>query len=149
MIINYGEKNKSIISLDETLTLINQTGNEEIFIYNLAKLLGIVGTEDFKKSFPEMINLMKNPSKKIRDGMISGVVKLSNVIDNNVLIPKLLFYLSDEIEIILQQSVSLVFKRIMKYETGEIKQRVISVLSIRAGVSQDPILLSVLSELQD
>ena len=96
-----------------------------------------------------MINLMKNPSKKIRDGMISGMVKLSNVIDNNILIPKLLFYLSDETEMILQQSVSLVFKRIMKYETGEIKQRVISVLSIRAGVSQDPILLSVLSELQD
>jgi HEAT repeat protein len=149
MIINYAEKNKSIISLNETLNLINQTGNEEIYSYNLAKLLGIVGTEDFKKSFPEMINLMKNPSKKIRDGMISGMVKLSNVIDNNILIPKLLFYLSDEIEIILQQSVSLVFKRIMKYETGEIKQRVISVLSIRAGVSQDPILLSVLSELQD
>ena len=149
MIINYAEKNQSIISLDETLNLINQTGNEEIYIYNLAKLLGIVGTQDFKKSFPEMINLMKNPSKKIRDGMISGMVKLSNVIDNNILIPKLLFYLSDETEIILQQSVSLVFKRIMKYETGEIKQRVISVLTIRAGVSQDPILLSVLSELQD
>ncbi len=139
----------SIISLDETLNLINQTGNEEIYIYNLAKFLGIVGTQDFKKSFPEMIDLMKNPSKKIRDGMISGMVKLSNVIDNNILIPKLLFYLSDETEMILQQSVSLIFKRIMKYETGEIKQRVISVLSIRAGVSQDPILSSVLSELQD
>ncbi len=149
MIINYTERNKSIISLDEALNLINQTGNEEIYIYNLGKLLGIVGPQDFKKSFPEMINLMKNPSKKIRDGMISGMVKLSNVIDNNILIPKLLFYLSDETEMILQQSVSLVFKRIMKYETGEIKQRVISVLSIRAGVSQDPILLSVLSELQD
>ena len=149
MIINYAEKNQSIISLNETLNLINSTGNEEVYIYNLAKLLGIVGTQDFKKSFPEMINLMKNPSKKIRDGMISGMVKLSNVIDNNILIPKLLFYFSDETEMILQQSVAIVFKRIMKYETGEIKQRVISVLSIRAGVSQDPILLSILSELQD
>ncbi len=149
MIMNYAEKNKSIISLNETLNLIHQTGNEEIYIYNLAKLLGIVGTQDFKKSFPEMINLMKNPSKKVRDGMISGMVKLSHVIDNNILVPKLLFYLSDETEMKLQQSVSLVFKRIMKYETGDIKQRVISVLSIRAGVSQDPILLSVLSELQD
>ncbi|QEE15025.1 HEAT repeat domain-containing protein [Promethearchaeum syntrophicum] len=149
MIINYAEKNQSIITLNETLNLINLPGSEEIYLYNLAKLLGIVGTQDFKQSFPEMINLMKNPSKKVREGMISGMVKLSNVIDNNLLIPKLLFYFSDETDMKLQQSVALVFKRIMKYETGEIKQRVLSVLSIRAGVSQDPILLSVLSELQD
>ncbi len=49
---------------------------------------------------------------------------------------------------VLQQSIALALKRIVKYEKKELKDRVIALLTKRALVSQDEIISSVLSELK-
>jgi HEAT repeat protein len=144
------DRNISILSLKEVLALFDKPDQEEVFLANLSKVLGQIGSEDFKKSFPYMVKMLGHSSEKVRDGMISGMVKLSGsgLIPITTIIPNLLKYLSDETDIILQQSIAILLKRIVRYEGDEIKNRVISLLKIRCQMSQDSIICEALSDLQ-
>jgi HEAT repeat protein len=149
IIIKVADKKPDILSIDEILNLLKMPDQDETFKINTAKLLGILGFKEFDKLFPIMIDILQDPSEKIRQGMITGMVKLSSKMEIKELIPKLLFYLSDETEIILQQSIALLLKRIVKYESEAIKSRVISLLKIRCEMSQDSIICEVLSDLSN
>lgn len=137
-----------VLTLDEAIDLVNRPQEEELFIANAAKILGYLGAEDFKKSFPLMLKILTHPSEKVREGMITGMIRLSALIPMKTLIPNLLKYLSDQTEMILQQSIALLLNRIVRYESDEIKNRVISLLKIRCEMSQDSIICGVLSDLQ-
>jgi HEAT repeat protein len=142
------ENKAKILSLDEVIELLARTDEEESFQVNVVKLLGSVGADDFKKSFPYMIKMLTHSNQKVREGMISGMIKLSVLIPMKTLLPNLLKYFSDETEMALQQSIALLLNRIVRYETPEIKNRVISLLKIRCEMSQDAIICDVLSNLQ-
>ena len=77
------------------------------------------------------------------------MIRLSRALPAKDLVPKLLHYLSDETDIHLQESVALVLKRVVKYESKSLRERVVSLLTIRVGISQNEILSSVLNDIQD
>jgi HEAT repeat protein len=143
------EKQKDIVSLTEVLAIVKQKDIEETMLIASVKLLGVVAASNFDSAFPEMIGLLQHTNEKVREGMISGMAKLSGLIPLKDYVPKLLTYLSDETELIIQQSIALLLKKIVKYESEAIKSRVISLLKIRCQMSQDPIICEALSELQN
>ena len=48
----------------------------------------------------------------------------------------------------LQQSIALLLKRVVKYESVELKNRLLSLLRIRCQMSQDPIICEVMTEIE-
>jgi HEAT repeat protein len=142
------ERKVKIVTIDEAYQLLSRKNEEELFLVSAAKILATVAADDFKKAFPLLIKTLTHPNPKVREGMISGMVKLLATQQQKTLIPNLLKYLSDETEITLQQSIALLLKRIVKYESADIKNRVVSLLKIRCQMSQDPVICSVMSELE-
>ena len=91
---------------------------------------------------------MVDKDKNIREKASNALVTLSSKISMKKLLPETLKYFSDETNILLQQSMAIALKRIVKYETGPAKKRVIEILSMRCEISQDPIICQVLQELK-
>ncbi|WP_371802116.1 hypothetical protein [Candidatus Lokiarchaeum ossiferum] len=147
VITSITEKRNTVLTIDEILAL-NSSSDDVNFRKGFAKLLGLTAVQDFDKFFPEILKLLQDTDESVRKGMISGVVSLSSKIEVNLLVPKLLFYLTEETPLVLQQSIALALKRIVKYEKKELKDRVIALLKKRALVSQDEIISSVLSDLK-
>lgn len=141
------EKHPNVFTLHEVTLLINQETDTDV-LSQLTKILGIAAAQDFKKTLPLLVKYLSDSRKNVREGMISGMVELSTKVPMNVYVPSLLPYFGDGFELILQQSIALLLRRILRYESEELKKRVIPMLKIRAEVTQDSILAEVLSDLQ-
>jgi len=115
----------------------------------LAKLLGNLKDEPLDIIFPIIVRLMQHKEEKVRNTAISSLVRYSNQVDSAILVPKMLVFLSDESSIHLEQSVAISLSKIVKYEKKDMKDRVISLLTIRAHHTQDKILQQTLAELKN
>ncbi len=143
------EKNPEFISLDELNRLFSSPDQDEIFRVNIEKMIGMVGFLNLSKSFQILLQAMQDINTKVRDGAIQSMIRLASKVDLREIIPKLLYYMSDETSLVLQQSIARALMKIIKYETGDLKARVISVLSIRASTTQDPIIAAALAEIKN
>ncbi|MCP4760154.1 MAG: hypothetical protein GY870_00135, partial [archaeon] len=112
----------------------------------VAKLLGAM--TDFKNIFPFIRELMIDKEKGVRDKASNALVSISSKISMKELLPETLKYFSDNTDILLQQSMALALKRIVKYENEVTKKRVIDLLQIRCNISQDAIICGVLNDLK-
>ena len=115
----------------------------------LGNILSSFNSEKFEDIFPLIIDLMVDINPNVRNKASSALVSISVNIPMKKFLPATLKYFSDETDILLQQSIALALKRIIKYESKEIKKRVIDLLKIRAEVSQDPVISKVLQDLKD
>lgn len=145
--INY-DKSRNLFDLKEIIRKIDVEKESEEVIYSFLKWLEKTDKDDFNLVFPVIVKLLTHKQESIRTAAIYTLVKLSNNIDSKKLIPQLLNFLSDETPIKLEESVVLALRRIAKYESKEIKARVIKLLSIRAHNTQNKIFQQVLSELK-
>jgi HEAT repeat protein len=144
---NDTERIKDIISIDDLKGILTNNNEDPDIIINGAKLFGITARADFKKAYPTIITLFANRNQKIRDAMISGLIKTVDKVPLKDMLPSLLYHFKDEEDIIIQQSIALFLVRTAKYESKEIKNRIISLLRIRCEISQDSIICKCLSEL--
>jgi HEAT repeat protein len=146
----------------QALKIIAETNPEMIPESKIKKLIkekdadirvlvaGILGAyKDFKKGLDLLVILMADKEQNVRERASSALVSLSKNVSMKELLPESLKYFSDETDPILQQSMALGLKRILKYESKAVKQRLIDLLTIRCEVSQDPILMKVLQELKE
>ncbi len=142
------ERKVKIMTIDEAYQLLGRKNEEELFLVAAAKILAFVAADDFKKAFPLLIKTLSYPNPKVREALIGGMVKLLATQNQKKIIPDLLKYLSDETEMTLQQSIALLLKRVVKYESVELKNRLLSLLRIRCQMSQDPIICEVMTEIE-
>lgn len=141
------EKHPNLISYQEINQMINSETDIDVLV-NLAKIFGIVSASNYNQSLPMILKLLSHPEKNIREGMIAGMVSMSAKLPLSSIVPPLLKYFSDDSELLLQQSIALFLRRILRYEGEDLKLRVIPMLKIRCEVTQDSILSEVLSDLQ-
>ncbi|MHA2001971.1 MAG: HEAT repeat domain-containing protein [Promethearchaeota archaeon] len=146
--IEISKKNSTALNLDVALNLMVKEEKDEALLGSLAKLIGNLALQNFDQAFKGLIQMMENSSDKVRNNAINAMVTLSRGMDVHKLVPKLLFYLSEETNIVLQESVAKSLQRIVKYESKELKNRCISLLRIRASTSQNKILNEVLNSLE-
>lgn len=140
--------NPELVDLEDILKNIKIRSEDKDVLISLAKWFGNLQKEEATTALEILIQLMEHTNEAVRNSAVSSLVRLSNHIASDILVPKLLSYLSDESSIELEQSVSLVLKKVVKYENKAMKDRVISILTIRAHHTQDKILQQALSELR-
>jgi HEAT repeat protein len=141
------DNHPNLLSFKEITQMINTETDMDVLV-NLAKIFGVIAASNFTQALPMILKLMSHPERNIREGMIAGMVGMSLKVPLSTLVPPLLKYFSDDSELVLQQSIALLLKRILRYEGEDLKLRVIPMLKIRCQVTQDPILSEVLSDLQ-
>ena len=143
------ERKVKIMTIDEAYQLLGRKNEEELFLVAAAKILASVAADDFRrKLFPLLIKTLSYPNPKVREALIGGMVKLLATQNQKKIIPDLLKYLSDETEMTLQQSIALLLKRVVKYESVELKNRLLSLLRIRCQMSQNSIICEVMTEIE-
>jgi hypothetical protein len=81
--------------------------------------------------------------------MINSLVKVIQKVGLKALISRLLQNLSDETSIRIQQSISLILERTVRYGDEKLRKRALSLLKIRCEVSQDPIICEVFNKLNE
>lgn len=104
--------------------------------------------DSFDDVFNLLIKYMQNGNSKIREGAIAAMIQIGLKIKADILIPKLLLFLTDETDIFVQESVAKVLNRLAKYENEKLKNRVITVLRLRVNVSPNQVLTDVLTDLE-
>ncbi|MBD3193745.1 MAG: hypothetical protein GF317_01725 [Candidatus Lokiarchaeota archaeon] len=114
-----------------------------------AKLLKIFGKKNFENKFENVLNLLEDPSKDVRNRMIDVMVDIIRKEGLEDVLPKLLKHLSDEFSMELQRSIALILGRTARYEDEKIKKRMISLLKIRAEMSQDPVFINTIHKIQE
>ncbi|MHA1339957.1 MAG: HEAT repeat domain-containing protein [Promethearchaeota archaeon] len=103
----------------------------------------------FTEIFPYLVQLMGDKESLVRESAQSALVKMSATVPLKEILPNALKYFGDEIDIEIQRSMALALKRILKYESKTLKNRLIEILKIRCEISQDPILCQVLQDLKE
>ncbi|MHA1611425.1 MAG: HEAT repeat domain-containing protein [Promethearchaeota archaeon] len=146
---NLYKEGESLIKVKEILKILNIEKEDKDVLISLAKLLGNLKDEPLDIIFPIIVRLMQHKEEKVRNTAISSLVRYSNQVDSAILVPKMLVFLSDESSIHLEQSVAISLSKIVKYEKKDMKDRVISLLTIRAHHTQDKILQQTLAELKN
>lgn len=141
------KKNPEVLSINKMKNLI--ISKDPDIRGRVGNILGSYDADKFDIIFPLIIDLMVDSDSNVRNKASSALVSISVNVPMKKFLPATLIYFSDETEIILQQSIALALKRIIKYESKEIKKRVIDLLTIRAEVSQDPVISKVLQDLKD
>ena len=114
-----------------------------------AGLLKIYGLEDISRVIDSIISLLDDESKDVRYKMVNEMVLIINKIGLITILSRLLKNLSGESSIVLQRSIALILERTARYETENIKKRVISLLKIRCEMSQDPIICEALHKIRE
>ncbi len=99
--------------------------------------------------FDKIIILLEDESKEVRERMINTFVKIIQEISLNRILTKLLQNLSDEGSLETQRSIALILSRTAKYESENIKKRIVSLLKIRCEMSQDPIICNCLQSIKE
>ncbi|KKK62365.1 hypothetical protein LCGC14_3005060, partial [marine sediment metagenome] len=113
-----------------------------------AGLIGIYSNQ-IEIIFDKIIVLLEDESKEVRERMINTFVKIIQEISLNRILTKLLQNLSDEGSLETQRSIALILSRTAKYESENIKKRIISLLKIRCEMSQDPIICNCLQSIKE
>ena len=134
-----------LLPFDKLESLI-RSDESEIKI-SVAKIIGSLNEDKFEKVFPLIISLMGDSNERVREQASSALVTISKSISMNKLLPTTLEYFSDDIDIIVQQSMAVALQRIVNYETKDIKKRVGDLLKIRCEISQDPIICKIAQDL--
>ena len=114
----------------------------------VANLLSIYD-ENIETLFDYALPLLGDDDKEVRVNMIDSLVKVVQKVGLKELISRLLQNLSDEASIRIQQSISLILERTVRYGDEKLKKRVLSLLKIRCEVSQDPIICEVFNKLNE
>jgi HEAT repeat protein len=114
----------------------------------VAKLLSIYDN-NIEKLFDYALVLLGDDNKEVRANMIDSIVKVIQKVGLKELISRLLQNLSDEASLRIQQSISLILERTVRYEDEKLKKRALSLLKIRCEVSQDPIICEVFNKLNE
>jgi len=112
-------------------------------------LLKIFAQDNIEKVFDEIISLLDDPSKDVRNRIINVMVELIKRKGLKNLLPSLLKHLSDEFSIELQRSIALILGRTINVEDDDTKNRVISLLKMRCEMSQDQIICKVFHQLNE
>jgi HEAT repeat protein len=134
-----------LLPIDRLGTLI-KSGESEIRI-SVAKILGALNESKFEDAFPLIITLMGDSNERVREQASSALVMITKSISMNKILPTTLEYFSDDIDILVQQSMAIALQRIVNYESKEIKKRVGDLLKIRCEISQDPIICKISQDL--
>ena len=113
-----------------------------------AGLIGIYSNQ-IEIIFDKIIVLLEDESKEVRERMINTFVKIIQEISLNRILTKLLQNLSDEGSLETQRSIALILSRTAKYESENIKKRIVSLLKIRCEMSQDPIICNCLQTIKE
>ena len=113
-----------------------------------AKLLRIFSNQ-IDQVFDEIIELLEDDSKEVRESSINSFVDIIKNVGLNRIISKLLKNLSDEGSLEIQRSIALILGRTAKYEDEKIKKRAIALLKIRCEMSQDPVICKTLQQLKE
>ncbi len=111
-------------------------------------VLKIIELLSFEIAWELLLNLMQDEDPQVRDQAVRSLVVISKNMSISNLYSHTLKYFSDETDIILQRSIANALQRIVKYESAEIKNRLIGILKIRCQLSQDPILCQIWHELE-
>jgi len=114
----------------------------------LAALLSIYN-ENIDSLFDYALPLLGDNDKDVRANMINSLVKVIQKVGLKALISRLLQNLSDETSIRIQQSISLIIERTVRYGDEKLRKRALSLLKIRCEVSQDPIICEVFNKLNE
>lgn len=141
------EVSPSQISLNKIQDLISH--DEEKVRQATAKFLETYSKDNLEEVIEKALLLLDDPSNDVRNRMINSMVSIIHKRGINNILSRLLEHLSDEFSIRLNRSIARILGRTVKYESEEIKSRVISVLEIRCEMSQDPEICGVLHELEE
>ena len=137
----------SQIPLDKIETLISHK-NDKIR-QATARLLKVYSKQNAEDVIEKALILLDDPTDEVRDKMINTMVSIIHEKGIKSVLPRLLEHLSDEYAMRLNRSIARILGRTVKYESKDIKARVISVLEIRCEMSQDPEICRVLHELEE
>jgi HEAT repeat protein len=112
-------------------------------------VLKIIELLSFEVAWELLLKLMQDDDLQVRDQAARSLVSVSKDMTISNLFSHTLKYFSDETDIILQRSIANALQRIVKYESAEIKNRLIGILKIRCQLSQDPVLCQIWHELDE
>jgi HEAT repeat protein len=130
-------------------TLAKHLTNEDENVREASvKLLEIYGTQIFEK-FDSIVSLLGDSSKEVRTSLINSLVNIIKKEGITKILSKLLRNLSAEGSLEIQQSISIILGRTIKYEDTKIKKRVIALLKVRCEMTQDPIICETLNQLKE
>ena len=99
--------------------------------------------------FDKIDILLEDESEEVRKSMINTMVDMIEHIGLDKVLSSLLKNLSDDGSMEAQRSTALILGRTTMYADEKIKKRVISLLKIRAEMSQDPIISEILNKLRE
>jgi HEAT repeat protein len=138
--------NPELIPFENKIKPLLKNNDSDIRAHS-TEVLGSFNETQFDMIFPSIIEMMMDKDDKVRESAQNALVNASAKISMSTLLPKTLQYFSDETPILIQESMALALKRILKYENKSVKKRLIDLLKIRSEISQDPIISQVLQEL--
>ncbi len=99
--------------------------------------------------YDKIVILLEDESEEVRKSMINTMVDIIEHIGLDKVLSKLLKNLSDEGSMEAQRSTALILERTTMYAPEKTKKRVISLLKIRAEMSQDPVISNTLHKLRE
>jgi len=103
----------------------------------------------FDTSWDLLVASMQDPDTQVREQASRSLVTISKNMTISSLYSHTLSYFSDDTNIVLQRSLASALLRIVKYESAEIKGRLIGILKSRCQLSQDPVLCQYWHELME
>jgi len=112
-------------------------------------VLKIIELLSFEVAWELLLKLMQDEDPQVRDQAARSLVSVSKNMTISNLYSHTLKYFSDETNILLQRSIANALQRIVKYESSEVKNRLIGILKIRCQLSQDPVLCQIWHELDE
>ncbi len=112
-------------------------------------VLKIIELLSFELAWDLVLKLMQDEDPQVRDQAARSLVSVSKDMTISNIFSHTLKYFSDETNILLQRSIANALQRIVKYESTEIRNRLIGILKIRCQLSQDPVLCQIWHELNE
>jgi HEAT repeat protein len=112
-------------------------------------VLKIIELLGFEVGWDLIVKLMQDEDSQVREQATRSLVSISKNMSITTLFSYTLKYFRDDTDILLQRSIARALQRIVKYESAEIKNRLIGILKIRCQLSQDPILCQIWHELDN
>lgn len=146
VIAEIAKTNPDIIPLENKIKKILKDPDSNVR-GTCTEILGYYDEKHFELVFPLIIELMMDKDELVREHAQNSLVNISARVSMSTLLPKTLQYFSDETNILIQQSMALALKRVLKYENKAVKKRLIDILKIRCEISQDHIICQTLQEL--
>ncbi|MBN2155168.1 MAG: HEAT repeat domain-containing protein [Candidatus Lokiarchaeota archaeon] len=139
-----GKQNPELIPLRKITELTSHANP-----YLRSMILKIIELLPFDKAWEILKKLMQDKDSQIREQAARSLVTFSKDMTISTLFSYTLPYFSDETDIFLQRTIANALRRIVKYESSDVRNRLISILKIRCQVSQDPVLCRIWHKLEE